>query len=129
MVNAVAWPHIRAGSFPGRIDARLLTPTACCTPAAVDFRSRPIPNSHSHARLAVGLWHKAIHSKGGPEARSHLAPVGGILARSDHPAASAPWPRIVVFAGVVVDYGLGPSDSSCSSSKLPSPFERQEFII
>jgi hypothetical protein len=40
-------------SFPGRIDARLLTPTACCTPAAVDFRSRPIPNSHSHARLAV----------------------------------------------------------------------------
>jgi hypothetical protein len=40
MVNAVAWPHIRAGSFPGRIDARLLTPTA---PAGVDFRSRPIP--------------------------------------------------------------------------------------
>jgi hypothetical protein len=79
--------------------------------------------------ILTGLWHKAIHSKGGPEARGHLAPVGGILARSDHPAASAPWPRIVVFAGVVVDYGLGPSDSSCSSSKLPSPFERQEFII
>ena len=122
---AFATPRFLSWSF----DARLLTPTACCTPAAVDFRSRPIPNSHSHARLAVGLWHKAIHSKGGPEARSHLAPVGGILARSDHPAASAAWPRIVVFAGVVVDYGLGPSDSSCSSSKLPSPFERQEFII
>ena len=122
---AFATPRFLSWSF----DARLLTPTACCTPAAVDFRSRPIPNSHSHARLAVGLWHKAIHSKGGPEARSHLAPVGGILARSDHPAASAPWPRIVVFAGVVVDYGLGPSDSSCSSSKLPSPFKRQEFII
>jgi hypothetical protein len=29
------------------------------------------------------------HSKGGPEARSHLTPLGGILARSDHPAASA----------------------------------------
>ena len=60
---AFATPRFLSWSF----DARLLTPTACCTPAAVDFRSRPIPNSHSHARLAVGLWHKAIHSKGGPE--------------------------------------------------------------
>jgi len=47
---AFATPRFLSWSF----DARLLTPTACCTPAAVDFRSRPIPNSHSHARSAVG---------------------------------------------------------------------------
>jgi hypothetical protein len=55
---------------------------------------------------------QAIHSKGGQNFPSYLAPVGGILARSDRSAASAPWPGIVAFAGVVVDYGLGPSDSS-----------------
>jgi len=115
----LSWSYRRAAAHANRLLhsswSRLQIPTD-------PQQSQPCP-------LSGRLMAQAIHSKGGPEARSHLAPVGGILARSDHPAASAPWPRIVVFAGVVVDYGLGPSDSSCSSSKLPSPFERQEFII
>jgi len=71
---AFATPRFLSWSF----DARLLTPTACCTPAGADFRSRPIPNSHSHARLAVGLWHKPFI----PKVAQKLAAISRRLAAS-----------------------------------------------
>ena len=61
----------------------------------------------------------------------NLAAISRRLAasRSDHPAASAPWPKIVVFAGVVVDYGLGPATHPVLARSCPARLERREFII